>query len=69
SIFVFAEESHRAICFARPFDVTAYADSVDDDSTSTVSTLSFAMLNMHAEWVSVDGGIVDGEMIEDIIEP
>ena len=47
------------IFFAKPFDVTAYADSVDYEFTSTEYAFEFAMLNSEAEWVKVNGELID----------
>ncbi len=41
--------------FARPFDVTAFANSVDYEFTSKDYAIEFAMLNDDAEWVKIDG--------------
>jgi hypothetical protein len=43
------------VFFARPFDVTAFADSVDYEFTSKDYAVDFAMLNHDAEWVKVNG--------------
>ena len=43
------------IFFAAPFNLTAYADSVDYEFTSEAYAAEFAALNADAEWVKVDG--------------
>lgn len=43
------------IFFAKPFGVTAYADSVDYEFTSKDYAFEFTMLNMNAQWVKVNG--------------
>ena len=43
------------VLFARPFDLTAYADSVDYEFTSKDYAVEFATLNFDAEWVKVNG--------------
>ena len=43
------------IFFAKPFDVTAYAESVDYEFTSKDYATEFAMLNHDAAWVKVNG--------------
>ncbi len=47
------------VYFARPFDVTAYADSVDYEFASHDYATDFAMLNGDAEWVKVNGHKID----------
>src|SRR5262245_26372959 len=46
------------VFFARPFDVVAYADSVDYQFTSQDYAIDFAMLNAHADWVKVNGTVI-----------
>lgn len=41
--------------FAKPFDITAYADSVDYEFTSTEYAVDFATLNIEAKWVKING--------------
>jgi hypothetical protein len=43
------------VFFAKPFDLTAYADSVDYEFTSKDYAVEFAALNMDATWVKVNG--------------
>jgi hypothetical protein len=43
------------VFFARPLDVTAYAESVDYEFTSKAYAADFAMLNLDAAWVKVNG--------------
>jgi hypothetical protein len=43
------------IYFVRPFDVTAYSDSVDYEFASKDYAVDFATLNLDAEWVKVNG--------------
>ena len=43
------------VYFARPFDVTAYADSVDYEFASEEYALDFYFLNRDAEWVKMSG--------------
>ena len=43
------------VFFAKPFDITAYADSVDYEFTSKEYAVDFAMLNVDAGWVKVNG--------------
>ncbi len=47
------------IYFARPFDITAFADSVDYEFTSMDYAIDFATLNHDADWVKVNGEIVN----------
>lgn len=46
------------IFYARPFDVTAFADSVDYEFTLQEYAIDFAMQNHDAEWVKVNGNRV-----------
>jgi len=48
------------VLYARPFDVTAFADSVDYEFTSHLYAAEFAVLNMDAAWVKIDGDDVSG---------
>ncbi|HUG91520.1 MAG TPA: hypothetical protein VML55_11830 [Planctomycetaceae bacterium] len=41
--------------FARPFDITAFAHSVDYEFTSKDYAVEFAVHNLDAEWVKVNG--------------
>lgn len=43
------------IFFAKPFEVTAFADSVDYEFISKDYAYDFAMLNDDAAWVKVNG--------------
>jgi len=43
------------VLFAAPFDVTAYAESVDYEFTSQSYAEDFAKLNQKAAWVKVNG--------------
>lgn len=43
------------VCFAKPFDITADADSVDYEFTSNEYAVAFAILNKDAAWVKVNG--------------
>ncbi len=43
------------VFFAKPFDVTAFAESVDYEFTSTSYAIDFATMNLDAEWVKVNG--------------
>ena len=47
------------VFFAKPFDTTAYADSVDYAFTSKDYAVEFTTLNLEAEWVKVNGEIID----------
>ena len=47
------------VFFAKPFDMTAYADSVDYEFTSKDHAVEFATLNCDAEWVKVNGEIIN----------
>ena len=47
------------VFFAKPFDLTAYADSVDYEFTSKEYAVEFAMLNTDAAWVKVNGESLD----------
>ena len=47
------------VFFAKPFDVTAFADSIDYEFTSKEYAIDFAMLNVDAEWVKVNGEIIN----------
>jgi hypothetical protein len=46
------------VFFARPFDVTAFSDSVDYEFTSIDYAIEFATFNHDAEWVKVNGELV-----------
>ncbi len=46
------------VLFAKPFDLTAYADSVDYEFTLKDYAVVFATLNLDAEWVKVNGEIL-----------
>lgn len=46
------------VFFARPFDVTAYSESVDYEFTSEDYAIDFAMLNLDAKHVKINGEIV-----------
>lgn len=48
------------IYFAQPFDVTAFSDSVDYEFASGDYAIEFAMLNLGAEWVKINGHKYDG---------
>jgi hypothetical protein len=43
------------VFFAAPFDVTAYAGSVDYEFTSQGYASEFALLNQDAAWVKING--------------
>lgn len=43
------------VFYARPFDVTAFEESVDYEFTSKRYAADFAVLNYGAEWVKIDG--------------
>lgn len=43
------------VFFARPFDVTAYSESVDYEFTSSDYAIEFALWNADAAWVKVNG--------------
>ena len=45
--------------FAKPFDTTAYAHSVDYEFTSKEYAVEFATLNIDAAWVKVNGEIIN----------
>lgn len=45
--------------FAKPFEITAYSDSVDYEFTSKEYAVDFAILNTDAEWVKVNGEIIN----------
>ena len=45
--------------FARPFDVTAYAQSVNYAFTSKDYAFDFVMLNQDAEWIKVNDESID----------
>ncbi|XZE45820.1 hypothetical protein SH467x_001077 [Pirellulaceae bacterium SH467] len=47
------------VFFAKPFDITAYADSVDYEFTSKDYAVDFATLNVDAAWVKVNGEIIN----------
>lgn len=47
------------VLFAKPFDITAYAESVDYEFTSKDYAVDFAMLNANAEWVKVNGEVIN----------
>jgi hypothetical protein len=49
------------IYFARPFDVTAYRDSVDYEFTSRDYALEFAVENLDATWVKVNGALISDD--------
>ena len=46
------------VLFAKPFDITAYADSVDYEFTSKDYAVDFALLNSNAAWVKVNGEVI-----------
>ncbi len=46
------------IFFARPFDVTAFPNSVDYEFTSEAYATEFAVMNMDAEWVKINGHLM-----------
>lgn len=46
------------VFFARPFDVTAFWESVDYEFTSEDYAIDFAMLNLDAKHVKINGEIV-----------
>lgn len=41
--------------FPKPFDITAYSDSVDYEFTDEDLAVDFAAFNHEAEWVKIDG--------------
>ena len=43
------------ICFASPFVITAFSKSVDYEFKSKDYAIDFAVLNMDAKWVKVNG--------------
>lgn len=47
------------VFFAKPFDITAYADSVDYEFTSKDYAVEFATLNIDAAWVKVNGETIN----------
>jgi hypothetical protein len=47
--------------FARPFDVTAYYDTVDYDFTSHDYAVEFVALNDDAPWIDVSGVDLDAD--------
>ena len=47
------------VFFAKPFDMTAYTDSVNYEFTSKDYAVEFATLNFDAEWVKVNGEIIN----------
>jgi hypothetical protein len=47
------------VLFAKPFDMTAYADSVDYEFTSQDYAVEFATMNSDAECVKVNGKIIN----------
>lgn len=47
------------VFFAKPFDMTAYTESVDYEFTSKDYAAEFATLNLDAEWVKVNGEIIN----------
>ncbi len=47
------------VFFAKPFDVTAYADSVDYEFKSKDYAVEFASLNYDAAWVKVNDEIIN----------
>lgn len=47
------------VFYAKPFDITAYAESVDYEFTSKDYAIDFAMLNDDAAWVKVNDQIIN----------
>jgi hypothetical protein len=47
------------VYFAKPFNITAFADSVDYEFTSKDYAVEFAMWNIDAAWVKVNGEFID----------
>lgn len=47
------------VFFAKPFDITAYADSVDYEFTSKDYAIDFAALNIDAAWVKVNDEMIN----------
>lgn len=47
------------ICFAAPFDVTVYSDSVDYEFASEDYAVDFALLNLDSDHVKVNGIRID----------
>jgi hypothetical protein len=47
------------VFYARPFDITAFSDSVDYEFTSIDYAIEFATYNHDAEWVKIDGELVE----------
>ena len=47
------------VFYAMPFDVTAYSDSVDYEFTSKDYAVDFAMTNIGADWVKVNGQVIN----------
>jgi hypothetical protein len=46
------------VFYAKPFDVTAFAESVDYEFTSKDYAIDFAVLNRDAKWVKVNGNAI-----------
>jgi hypothetical protein len=46
------------VFFAKPFDITAYAESVDYEFTSKDYAIDFATLNIDAAWVKVNDEVM-----------
>lgn len=49
------------VLHARPFDVTAFQDSVDYEFTSLAYAVEFAAMNVDAAWVKIEGQDVSDE--------
>jgi hypothetical protein len=47
------------VLYPKPFDITAYADSVDYEFASVEYAIEFAAENRDAAWVKVDGSLLD----------
>jgi len=47
------------VLFPKPFDISAYSDSVDYEFASIDYAIAFAQSNSDADWVKVDGHVVD----------
>jgi hypothetical protein len=52
------------IFYAKPFEITAYADNVDYEFASQDYAVKFAMLNIDAEWVKVNDEIINQQYPE-----
>lgn len=54
------------VVYPKPFDITAYSDSVDYEFADQELAVEFAALNHDAEWVKIDGVPVNSRLDEEM---